>query len=148
MIHLDRRAIGHTKTLYESGVDIERLRKERLRKTQVEMAKRDIGALVLTDTANIRYTTGIATMPLWTATNLAHYVLVPVAGSPIIFEFTQARFRAEEFFDDVRNAYYWQARFAEHQAAEKSQEWAADIKDVLREWGLADAKLEIGRAHV
>lgn len=145
MIRKDRRVLGQSKTLYESGVNMERLRRQRLEKTQAEMATRDIGALVLTDTANIRYTTGIAVMPLWTATNLAHYVLVPVEGSPVVFEFTQARFRAEEFFADVRNAHYWQARFAEHLAAENSSEWATEIKSVLHEWGVASAKVGIDK---
>ena len=145
MIRRDRRVLGQSKTLYESGVNMERLRRERLEKTQVELAARDVGALVLTDTANIRYTTGIAVMPLWTATNLAHYVLVPVKGSPVVFEFTQARFRAEEFFEDVRNAHYWQARFAEHMAAENSLAWAAELRAVLQEWGVADARLGIDK---
>ncbi len=145
MLKHDRRALGMNKTLYESGVNMGRLRQERLHKTQAEMVKRDIGALVLTDINNIRYTTGIAIMPLWTATNLAHYVLVPAEGSPIIYEFTQAKFRAEEFYDDVRSAYYWQARFAEHMAAEKSNEWAADIKNQLQEWGVVRAKVGVDK---
>ncbi len=145
MIRKDRRVLGQAKTLYEAGVNMERLRRDRLRKTQAQMAARDIGALVLTDIMNIRYTTGIAIMPLWTATNLAHYVLVPVEGSPIVFEFTQACFRAEEFFEDVRRAHYWQSRFAEHMAGENSFEWATEIKDVLQEWGVADAKVGIDK---
>ena len=61
---------------------------------------------MLTDPINIRYVTGVGVMPLWSATNLAHYVLVPAEGSPVVFEFARAKFRAEEFFSDVRNAYY------------------------------------------
>ena len=145
MLKYDRRALGMNKTLVESGVNLDKLRQDRLQKTQTEMVKRDIGALVLTDINNIRYTTGIAIMPLWTATNLAHYVIVPAKGSPVVYEFTQAKFRAEEFYEDVRNAYYWQARFAEHLAAEKSNEWAADIKNQLLEWGVAETKIGIDK---
>ena len=78
----DRRTLGQTNTLLERGIDFDRLRRERLRKVQTEMEARDIGALLLTDTTNIRYATGISVMQLWTATNLAHYVLVPAEGSP------------------------------------------------------------------
>lgn len=145
MIRQDRRALGMHKTFVETGVNLEQLRQDRLHKTQAEMAKRDIGALVLTDINNIRYTTGLAVMPLWTATNLAHYVIVPASGSPIVYEFTQARFRAETFYDEVRSAYYWQARFAEHLAAEKSGEWAADIHYQLKAWGVADAKVGVDK---
>lgn len=139
----DRRVPGRMGTLQERGVDLERLRGERLRKVQAEMASRGIGALLLTDAINIRYTTGISVMPLWTATNLAHYVLVPTAGSPVVFEMACAKFRAEEFFPDVRNAYHWQARFAEQMAPERSAEWASEIESLLREWGVADEKVGV-----
>ena len=72
--------------MLERGIDFDRLRRDRLRKVQTEMEARDIGALLLTDTTNIRYATDISVMQLWTATNLAHYVLVPAEGSPVIFE--------------------------------------------------------------
>ena len=107
------------------------------------MRTRDVGALLLTDPINIRYVTGVSVMPLWSATNLAHYVLVPAEGSPIVFEFARAKFRAEEFFSDVRNAHYWQARFAEGMAAERSGEWAAEIKDALGGWGVGDDRLGV-----
>jgi Xaa-Pro aminopeptidase len=139
----DRRTLEQTNTLLERGVDLERLRGDRLHKVQVEMRTRDVGALVLTDPINIRYVTGVSVMPLWSATNLAHYVLVPAEGSPIIFEYARAKFRAEEFFSDVRNAHCWQARFAERMASERSAEWGAEIKDTLTGWGVADARLGV-----
>jgi Xaa-Pro aminopeptidase len=139
----DKRTLGQTNTLLERGVAFEGLRRDRLHKVQTEMQIRDIGALLLTDPVNIRYVTGVSVMPLWSATNLAHYVLVPAEGSPIVFEFARAKFRAEEFFSDVRNAHYWQARFAEGMAAERSGEWAAEIKDALGGWGVGDDRLGV-----
>src|SRR3712207_8414663 len=65
----DRRTLGQTNTLLERGVDLERLREDRLRKVQTEMRARDVGALLLTDPINIRYVTGVSVMPLWSATN-------------------------------------------------------------------------------
>jgi hypothetical protein len=79
----DRRTLGQTNTLLERGVDLERLRGNRLRKVQAEMRARDVATLLLTDPINIRYVTGISVMPLWSATNLAHYVLVPAEGGRI-----------------------------------------------------------------
>jgi Xaa-Pro aminopeptidase len=140
MARKDRSVLGQTNTLLEPVVDMQRLRRDRLHKTQREMAARDIGALVLTDIMNIRYTTGISVMPLWTATNLAHYTLVPVEGDPVIWEYGLARFRVEPFWSGVRPARFWQARFADQFAAERSDEWAAEIADVLRSWGVADAR--------
>ena len=107
-IQVDRRVLGQSNSLQESGVNLSRLRHDRLAKVQREMAARDIGALLLTDIMNIRYTTGVSIMPLWTAVNLAHYVLVPVEGSPLIFEFSLAQFRVEEYWSQVRPAHYWE----------------------------------------
>jgi Xaa-Pro aminopeptidase len=107
------------------------------------MRVRDVGALLLTDPINIRYVTGISVMPLWSATNLAHYVLVPAEGSPVVFEFARAKFRAEEFFSDVRNAHYWQARFAEGMASQRSGDWAAEIEAALTGWGTKDSRLGV-----
>ncbi len=145
MVSIDRRTLGQTNTFLERGVDLERLRQERLHKVQAEMQARDIGALLLTDSIHIRYATGVSVMPLWMASNLVRYVLVPAQGSPTIFEYGQAKFRTEEFFSDVRTAYYWQARFADHLAPERSVEWAAEIRDVLRKWGVDDLRLGVDR---
>lgn len=139
----DKRVLGQTNTFLEPVVDFNRLRRERLAKVQREMAARDIGALVLTDIMNIRYCTGISVMPLWTATNLAHYTLVPAQGDPIIFEYTLAKFRVDQFWPGARPARVWQARFADQFAGELSDQWAEEIKDVLQEWGLADSRLGI-----
>lgn len=143
MARKDKRVLGQANTLLEPVVDFSRLRRDRLAKVQAAMAARDIGALVITDIMNIRYCTGISVMPLWTATNLAHYTLVPVQGDPIIFEYTLSKFRVDMFWQGARPARVWQARFADQHAAELSDEWAAEIKDVLTEWGLADARVGI-----
>ncbi|MGQ0601300.1 MAG: M24 family metallopeptidase [Anaerolineales bacterium] len=143
MIQRDKRVLGQASMLMEQAVDFDRLRHDRLAKVQREMATRDIGALVLTDIMNIRYCTGVSVMPLWTAINLAHYTLVPATGEPVIFEYPQAQFVARKYWKNVREAVYWQARFADELAPEKSEEWAGEIKDVLRGWGVADGKVGV-----
>ena len=143
MVRQDRHVLGQYKTLYEPGVDFDRLRRERREKVQREMGTRDIGALVLTDIQNIRYVTGVSVMPIWTAYNLAHYVLLPVEGDPVLFEFIRSEFRAEPFFDDVRAPHIWQARFAAHKAPQRSMEWAAEIRDVLGKRGLCENRVGV-----
>jgi Xaa-Pro aminopeptidase len=143
MAQIDRKLLGQTNTGLERGVDFDRLRRERLAKVQKEMAGRDIGAMLLTDPIHIRYTTGISVMPLWTAVNLARYVLVPVDGEPVIYEYPQAQFRASEFWNQVHPTYYWQARFTDHAYTERSDEWAAQLVSHLKEWGAAGAKVAI-----
>jgi Xaa-Pro aminopeptidase len=119
------------------------LRRDRLGKVQREMAARDLGALVLTDIVNIRYCTGVAVMPLWMAVNLAHYVVVPVEGDPVIFEYGGAEFRQRAFWRDVRPSMFWQARVTDADSAGKAAGWARQIKDVLDERGLAEARIGI-----
>jgi Xaa-Pro aminopeptidase len=141
MAKRDKRVYGQFNTQYEPGVDMRRLRYERLDRVQAEMAARGYGALLLSDNRNVRYCTGVAVMPIWSAINLAHYVLVPVEGSPILYEYGHALHRAEHFWDQVRPVKYHHAHWADDLADELSGQWAAEIKDILQEWGVADAKL-------
>ena len=143
MLTRDKRPVGCATSRAESVVDLARLRRDRLGKVQREMAASQIGALVLTDIVNIRYCTGVSVMPLWTAVNMAHYVVVPVEGDPVIFEYGGAEFRAREFWTDVRPSMFWQARVTDADSPGKAAAWAQQIKDVLHERGLADARVAI-----
>ena len=107
------------------------------------MVAHDLGALVLTDIVNIRYCTGVAVMPLWTAVNIAHYVVVPVEGDPVIFEYGGAEFRQRAFWPDVRPSMFWQARVTDSDSPGKAAAWATQIHGVLKELGLADARIGI-----
>ena len=107
------------------------------------MATHDLGALVLTDIVNIRYCTGVAVMPLWTAVNIAHYVVVPVEGDPVFFEYGGAEFRQRAFWTDVRPSMFWQARVTDADSPGKAAAWARQIQDVLRERGVADARIGV-----
>jgi Xaa-Pro aminopeptidase len=124
-------------------VDLARLRRDRLVKVQRAMAAHGLGAIVLTDIVNIRYCTGVAVMPLWTAVNIAHYVVVPVTGDPVIFEYGGAEFRQRAFWPDVRPSMFWQARVTDADSPGKAALWARQIRDVLEERGLAGERIGI-----
>ena len=124
-------------------VDLARLRRDRLGKVQRAMAVHGIGALVLTDIINIRYCTGVAVMPLWTAVNIAHYVVVPANGDPVIFEYGGAEFRQRAYWPDVRPSMFWQARVTDADSPGKAAAWARQIKGVLEEKGLAGERIGI-----
>jgi Xaa-Pro aminopeptidase len=143
MPRMDKSVLEQTHSVLAPGIDFTRLRRERLSKLQREMAARQVGALLLTNPINIRYATGVSIMPLWTAVNLAHYALIPVEGSPVIFEYALAQFRVDPIWPGSRPAYFWQARFADQLAGERSSEWAAEIADVLKSWGLTHERLGI-----
>ncbi len=124
-------------------VELARLRRDRLAKVQRAMAAHGLGALVLTDIVNIRYCTGVAVMPLWTAVNIAHYVVVPVTGDPVIFEYGGAEFRQRAFWPDVRPSMFWQARVTDADSPGKAAVWARQIQGVLQEKGLARERIGI-----
>jgi Xaa-Pro aminopeptidase len=127
----------------EFVVDLARLRRDRLGKVQRALSARDIGAIVLTDTVNIRYCTGVAVMPLWTAVNIAHYVVVPATGDPVIFEYGGAEFRQRAHWPDVRPSMFWQARVTDSDSPKKASAWARQIRGVLAERGLAGEQIGI-----
>jgi Xaa-Pro aminopeptidase len=143
MIRSDKSVRDPAPNVLEPGIDFNRLRRERLAKLQRAMAAGDIAALLLTNPVGIRYATGVSIMPLWTAVNLAHYALIPVEGDPVIFEYALAQFRVDPIWPGSRPAYFWQARFADQFASERSGQWAAEIRDVLAGWGLARGKLGV-----
>ncbi len=68
------------------GVDVERLRTDRLSRLQGIMRARDLSALLLTDPLNIRYATNTVLWLNLRATGVQRFVLVPADGEPVVYE--------------------------------------------------------------
>lgn len=68
------------------GVDVERLRRDRLHRLQRVMRARGLGALLLTDPLNIRYATNTVLWLNLRATGVQRFALAPAEGSPVVFE--------------------------------------------------------------
>jgi Xaa-Pro dipeptidase len=132
-------SLGHHES--EWGVDLAKLRRDRLAKLQAQMRQRGVGAVLLTNPVNIRYATGISVMPIWTAINFARYALVPVEGEPAHFEYSKSLFLAREILPSARPARAWQYRFSQHEVDKISSAWATEIKARLEGWGLGDAQI-------
>ena len=77
---------------FEERLNVPRLKKERLQRLQAEMAKADLGGLLLFDPLNIRYATGRRSPGMLTMRGFFLYVLVPREGAPYI---------PEEHYDDA-----------------------------------------------
>lgn len=71
---------------YEERIDFSRMRRERVEKIQVEMAKTDYGCLLLFDSGNKRYATSTAVASP-EVDNMGRYAIVPRNGAPYIFGF-------------------------------------------------------------
>lgn len=73
------------------GVDMVRLKRDRLARLQGEMKQQGLGALLLTDFLNIRYATNTVMMLGLRATGIQRFALIPVEGEPIICQRELAR---------------------------------------------------------
>jgi len=71
---------------YEERINFDRLRQERVAKIQAELAKTDLGCLVLFDNHNKRYATATAVASP-EVDNMGRYAIVPRGGLPYIFGF-------------------------------------------------------------
>ena len=68
------------------GVDVDRLRTDRLNRLQGIMRDRGLGALLLTDPLNIRYATNTVLWLNLRATGVQRFALVPAEGAPLVYE--------------------------------------------------------------
>ena len=68
------------------GVDVERLKSDRLSRLQGIMRARDLSALLLTDPLNIRYATNTVLWLNLRATGVQRFALVPADGEPVVYE--------------------------------------------------------------
>ena len=71
---------------YEQRIDFDRLRRERVAKIKAELAKTDLGCLLLFDNHNKRYATSTAVASP-EVDNMGRYAIVPRNGEPFIFGF-------------------------------------------------------------
>ena len=66
------------------GVDMARLKRERLARLQGEMKRERLGALLLSDFLNVRYATNTVMMLGLRATGIQRFALIPAQGEPIV----------------------------------------------------------------
>jgi Xaa-Pro aminopeptidase len=80
------------------------MRRYRLEPVRAQMAEREIGACVLFDPVNIRYATGSDNMQVYHLGNPSRYLLLPVDGPVVLFEFERRMHLAAglETIDEAR----------------------------------------------
>ncbi|HEY7220350.1 MAG TPA: M24 family metallopeptidase [Candidatus Binatia bacterium] len=81
------------------GVDMERLRKDRLARLQAAMKRENLGALLLTDFLNIRYATNTVMMLGLRTAGIQRFALIPAHGEPLICQRELAR---KKYFQSLR----------------------------------------------
>ena len=68
------------------GVDVDRLKADRLQRLQETMRAHQLGGLLLTDPLNIRYATNTVLWLNLRATGIQRVALVPADGDPVVYE--------------------------------------------------------------
>src|SRR5215469_11523244 len=74
---------------WEQRVDLDRLRRERLRRLKDQLAQSSLGALLTFDFHNIRYMTSTH-IGTWAMDKLIRFALLPRGGEPIVWDFGSA----------------------------------------------------------
>lgn len=118
-----------------ADIDLAAVRAYRLGRARLEMARHNLAACLLFDPVNIRYATGARNMQVFHQRNPARYLLLPVEGPVILFEFTGCMHLAEglETIDEVRPAITASYVAAGPAVAERERLWARETAALLRE---------------
>jgi len=117
-----------------SAETLSAVRRGRLARVKAEMARRDIGALVLVDPVNVRYATDTRNMQIFTARNPARYVFIAADGPVVLFEFAGCEHLGQgvETVDEIRVATTVSYVASGGRIEEATRRWAAEIADLAR----------------
>jgi Xaa-Pro aminopeptidase len=143
--------LGQNVVDFEERVNIPRLKKERLERLQAEMAKADLGGLLLFDPLNIRYATGRRHPGAVRMRMFWGYVLVPREGAPFI---------PEEHYDGApledqgglaespargRKGSVWEFIGCGRNVEEAARLFGERIRDLMNELGIAGEQLGVDK---
>src|SRR3954471_4044433 len=123
-------------------VDLEMLRRERLRRLQDAMRGFDVEACLLFNEPNVRYATGVTAMPVYAMSTFARCAVVPQEGTPILFEHPNSVHRSLLRAPDVRPMHAWE--FFDDPGAE-ARVWAGEAVAALRELGVSGDVVAVDR---
>ena len=143
--------LGHQRDLlgqnivdFDERVDMARLKKERLERLQGEMAKADLGGLLIFDPVNIRYATGERSSGCYSMRFFQRYAVVPREGQPIRYA-DLADPAGSLGSSKSKRALFWDYFPCGRNVEAGARRWAADIKDTMNELGIAGERLGFDR---
>jgi Xaa-Pro dipeptidase len=111
------------------------------------LRRHDIAAALIFDPTNVRYGTGTSVMPVWTMHSIDRYLLVPVEGEPILWEYASAPPELVSPYPslEVRPATSWSVFGAGEHSADRAALFAADVAAALKERGIHDGNIGVDR---
>lgn len=125
------------------------IRPYRLNRLRQMLHRFDYAGIVLFDPVNIRYATDSTNMQVWIAHNANRYCFVAAGGPVILFDYEGVDYLSEhvDLIDEIRPATAWYYMMAGARYAEKAQEWAAEIVELVRRHGGGNTRLAIDRVN-
>jgi len=144
-IYNSRAVFGTTVYDWQAGINVDRLRKERLERARAKMKEHGLDAMVLFNGENIRYTTGVW-QGNWKANILVRYAVVPLNGEPVLFETAGADLQnaiidAPWLEGHIKPAILWVWSGAAQEV--QARRMAEGIKEVLKEYKLMDGNIGV-----
>ena len=124
------------------SADLELLRDERLARLQQAMRSHDLEACLLFSEPNTRYATGVTAMPIWSMSTFTRCAVVPVEGTPILFEHPNSAHRSRLRALDVRPMKGWE--FYDDPGA-VARVFAGEAVSALRELGCHGDRVGVDR---
>jgi len=118
-----------------------------LARTRAALRSHGIAAALLVDPVNIRYASGTSTMPVWTMHAIDRYLLVPVEGEPVLWEYASAPPELVSPYAglEIRAATSWSVFGSGEQAGGRAALFAADVAGALRDRGLGGERIGVDR---
>lgn len=126
------------------GIDLEAVRRYRLRRVREQMERYDVNAMILSDAVNIRYATGARNMQVFSSRNAPSRYLLLTQDRSILFEFTGCLHLADglETIDEVRPSETASFVAAGPNIKEREIEWARKMIALMKE--LVGPELRVG----
>ena len=121
------------KRLHEDEINFDRLRSYRLDRVKKELAKRDIGACILFDPVNVRYSLDTTNMSIYNMHNLTRYCFIPVNGPVILYEYFNCEHLAKHLtlIDEIRPGITWDYFSAGDQVEDQLNKWTGEVENLM-----------------
>ena len=131
----------------EAPIDLDKLRSYRLQRLRGKMKKFDVAGLLLFNQINTRYATDVTNMQIWCSHSEARCVFVAVDGPVVMFDYSNHPHLMEGVptIDEYRVLPDISFFSAGNRSSEFTQEFAAQIADLMRIHGNKNLRLAVDR---
>ena len=133
---------------YEERIDVRRLRRERIGRIQEELARANLGGILLFDPINVRYAVGTRNFETFFLHLKGRHARIPREGKPVLF--MPSVTETPVLGDDVvgRPAFNIASWRTGTFMSEATRRWAVEMRDVLSELHIAGDPIGIDRADM